>query len=592
MSDLVIRNAAIVDGSGRPPFHGDITVDDGIITAVGPSPGRGREEIDADGLLVTPGFVDTHTHYDGQATWDPTLSSSCWHGVTTVTMGNCGVGFAPAPPDKRDWLIGLMEGVEEIPGSVLAEGMAWNWESFPEYLDALDAMPRAIDIGCQVAHGPLRAYVMGDRGAANEPATPEDIARMTALMREAMDAGAFGFSTSRTVMHKGTDGKVVPGTYAAEDEIFGIGSALKRAGRGIFEVSQAAVLLEGEDPHETHRRELEWMRRLARDTGRPVVYGLVQNNKFPDSWRDVLAFAERSRAEGIELYGMTSARPTAVLSGLQLPGQPANLTSYFNPLRYRPTYKALIELPLGEQVARLRDPETKKAILGERPEFDDPQLAAAMNAHVSRLDITFPLGDPVDYEPSAADSILAGARASGRDPEEYYYDTLLADEGRALFLLPLANYADLNGDAMFEMISSEACVVGLGDGGAHVTSICDASNTTYMLTHWARDRTRGECMPVEWAVKKISYDTAALWGMTDRGLIRPGLKADLNVIDFDNLRIDTPRLVRDLPAGGARLIQTSAGYVATINGGEIVMRDGKDTGARPGRLMRSNMIGV
>jgi N-acyl-D-aspartate/D-glutamate deacylase len=590
MSDLVIRNAAIVDGSGRPPFHGDITVDDGIITEVGPGAGRGREEIDADGLLVTPGFVDTHTHYDGQATWDPMLSSSCWHGVTTVTMGNCGVGFAPAPPGKRDWLIGLMEGVEEIPGSVLAEGMAWDWESFPEYLDALDAMPRAIDVACQVAHGPLRAYVMGERGAANEPATAEDIARMTALMREAMDAGAFGFTTSRTVMHKGTDGKVVPGTYAAEDEIFGIGSALRNAGRGVFEVSQAAVLFEGDDPHEVHRAEMEWMRRLAKQTGRPVVYGLVQNNKYPDSWRDVLAFTEQTRAEGIELYGMTSARPTAVLTGLQLPGELANLTSYFNPLRYRPTYKAALKLPLDERVAHLRDPETKRRVLSEQPVFDDPELAAAMGA--ARMDIMFSLGEPVNYEPAQEDSILARAHAAGRDPEEYLYDALLTDDGLALFLVPLANYSDFNGDAMFEMISSDACVVGLGDGGAHVTSICDASNTTYMLTHWARDRTRGECMPVEWAVRKISRDTAALWGMNDRGMIRPGMKADINVIDFENLRIDTPRLVRDLPAGGARLIQTSAGYVATINGGQIVMREGEDTGARPGRLMRSNMTGV
>ena len=568
MHDLVIRGGTIVDGTGAAPFTGDVAVDDGRISAVGTVEAEGKEVIDATGRLVTPGFVDVHTHYDGQVTWDPMLSPSSWHGVTTVVMGNCGVGFAPARPEEREWLVGLMEGVEDIPGAALSAGIRWGWETFPEFLDFLDKQPLGLDIGTQVPHGAVRGYVMGERGARNEPATPDDIAAMAKIVREGIEVGALGVSTSRTIAHRAIDGEPVPGTYAAEDELFGLGAALGEAGAGVFELAPAGVM--GEDLAASDR-EMEWMRRLAAETGRPVTFALLQHDIDPDQWRRMLDLALEVHDEGVPIRPQVAGRPLGLLLGLQT----------FHPLSKRPSFQALDRLPLEEKVARMRDPEVRARLLAETPKADDRMAFIGLG-----LDRIFPLGEPPDYEPPPEDSIAARAERSGEDPAEALYDLLLAQDGRELLLRPLLGYSRFTQDPIREMILHPASALGLGDGGAHVGAICDSSIETYMLTHWVRDRSRGERLPVELVVRKMTQDTASLYGLNDRGTIETGKKADFNVIDLDGLTLHRPEMVYDLPGGARRLIQEADGYDATIVSGEVVRRDGQDTGARPGALIR------
>ncbi|GAA0283751.1 amidohydrolase family protein [Actinomadura nitritigenes] len=568
MDDLVIRNARVVDGTGAPPYPADVAVTGGRITAVDPGAGPGRRTVDADGALLTPGFVDIHTHYDGQATWDPILAPSSWHGVTTAVMGNCGVGFAPARPDRHAWLIGLMEGVEDIPGSALAEGITWEWESFPEFLDALERTPRTMDLGAQVPHGAVRAYVMGERGARNEPATADDIAAMKAIVKEGVAAGALGFTTSRTLAHRAIDGEPVPGTYAAEDELFGIGEALRELDAGVYEI--APVGAAGEDVN-SPPDEVRWMRRLAEAIGRPVSFALLQVDAAPDLWRELMRLSAGTDAR---LYPQVAGRPFGMLIGLE------TLHAFGD----HPTYVSELALrPLPERVARMRDPDVRARILAERPPQED-LLAAMVRGCLDRL---FPLdGDRPDYEPAPDDSVAARAAATGRDPLEMLYDLLLEDDGRNLLLLPLLNYSERSLDPVREMLTHPRAVLGLGDGGAHCGFICDASLPTTMLSHWARDRRRGEKLPLEHVVRLMTRDTARLYGLEDRGVIAPGKKADLNLIDFDRVANRRPEMLYDLPAGGRRLVQRADGYLATFVSGTQVFADGEHTGELPGRLVR------
>ncbi len=578
MHDLIIRSGRIVDGTGSAPRTGDVAVTDGRITAVGSALGPARREIDADGLLLTPGFVDIHTHYDAQATWDAHLLPSGVHGVTTAVMGNCGVGFAPAAPDRREWLIGLMEGVEDIPGDALAEGIQWDWETFPEYLDALERFPRAIDVGTQVPHGALRAYAMGERGARNEPATREDIARMYTIVREGLEAGALGFSTSRTRGHKAVDGEPVPGTFAGEDELFGIGQALGDTGLGVFELAPAGVGGKaGEDRVDDMLREIEWMHRLSTRIRRPVSFALLQFDARPEQWREILEICERTRASGAEVVAQVAPRPFGVLVGHQ---------TRANPFLAMPTYREIADLPLDERVTRLRDLEIRRRILSEKPirRRDLPfSPIFERDAGFAKL---FPFGDPPDYEPAPDQSVLAIARREGRSPREVLYDLFLEDEGRELALLPLMNYSHGNSDASLEMLKHPSSVFGLADGGAHCGLICDATLTTYMLTHWVRDRKRGDRIPLEMAVHRMTQHTAQHYGLLDRGVIAPGYKADFNLIDFDRLSLRRPYMAHDLPGGAQRLLQSADGYVATLVNGEIVLEDGQPTDARPGNVVR------
>jgi N-acyl-D-aspartate/D-glutamate deacylase len=565
MHDLVIRNGKIVDGTGAPAFVGDIAIDGDVIASVGGEGGAGRREIDASGLLVTPGFVDIHTHYDGQVTWDPYLSPSSWHGVTTLVMGNCGVGFAPVEPGKQEFLIGLMEGVEDIPGTALAEGIKWSWESFPQYLDAIEKMQRVIDVGAQVPHGAVRAYVMGERGAHNEEATEEDITRMAALVREAIKAGALGFSTSRTMLHRAKNKEVVPGTFASEAELLGIGRALRAAGHGVFEMASDMA-----GPDAT----MEWMIKLTRETGLPITFAMGQGDQNPDGWRRMLDRVKKYNAEGAHLAPQISPRPTGMLMGLQ---------SSLHPFITHPTYhRELAHLPIDERVAEMRKPEVRTRILAEEPGTKD---------RVTRYLVTnfakyFRLGDPPDYEPAPETSIAARAQRAGKSAAELTYDLLLERNGREMLYVPFSNYASYNLDAVREMMTDTTTTLGLSDGGAHCGLICDASMPTYLLTHWVRDRSRGERLPVEFVVKRQTADTAKLYGLNDRGALKPGLKADVNAIDLDGLRLHAPEMVFDLPAGGRRLVQRVDGYKHTVVSGEVTYQDGQPTGAMPGRLIR------
>jgi len=568
MHDLVVRGGTVVDGTGSAPIEADVAVDGGRITLVGTVEAEGRTEIDATGKVVTPGFVDVHTHYDGQVTWDPLLVPSVWHGVTTVVMGNCGVGFAPAKPDRHEWLIGLMEGVEDIPGSALSEGIRWGWETFPEFLDFLEHQELAIDVGTQVPHGAVRGYVMGERGARNEPATPDDIEQMARIVREGIEAGALGVSTSRTIAHRAIDGEPVPGTFAAEEELFAMGRALSAAGTGVFELAPAGVM--GEDLAASEK-EMDWMRRLAAETERPVTFALLQHDLDPDQWKKMLDLATEAYDEGVPVRPQVAGRPLGLLLGLQT----------FHPLSKRPSFAPLLELPLEEKVAAMRDPELRARILAETPTPDD--LMAFIGLGLDRI---FRLGDPPDYEPAPEESIAAIAERENVDPAEYLYDLLLENEGRELLLRPLLGYSHFTQDPIREMVLHPASALGLGDGGAHVGAICDASIETYMLTHWVRDRSRGEKLPLELVVRKMTSDTASLYGLGDRGVVAPGYRGDLNVIDLDALTLHRPEMVYDLPGGARRLLQRADGYEATIVAGEIVMRNGADTGARPGRLIR------
>jgi N-acyl-D-amino-acid deacylase len=576
MFDLVVRNGTVVDGTGGEPYRADVGIVGERIAAIGPDLAEGRGEIDATDRLVTPGFVDVHTHYDGQATWDDRLEPSTPHGVTTVVMGNCGVGFAPVAPGREQMLIELMEGVEDIPGSALSEGMTWGWESFEEYLGVLEGRRFAADVAVMLAHGALRPYVMGDRGARNEPATPDDIARMVELVERALEAGAKGFSTSRTLAHRAMNGEPVPGTFAAEDELFALGRTVARSGHGIFEVAPAGVA--GED-HVPPRTEIDWMVRLASETGCPVTFLMLQTDNAPDDYRAHLELIGKARAEGHRITAQVAGRPFGVLLGLSA--------------RHRfvacPSFAPLADLPNEEKAARMRDPGLRATLLREAREIvamlreHMPVAAQALENHTR----TYPLGDPVDYEPGPDASIAGIAAATGRDPDEVYYDALLERDGDAILMNTLLGYSHGNGDALYEMLSDPSAVVGLADGGAHCNLICDASTPTWMLTHWARDR-KGPRIPLPTVVRKMTADTADLFGFTDRGRIAIGLRADLNVIDHARLTLREPRLVGDLPAGGTRFLQAAEGYDATIVAGRVTRRFDRFTDARPGRLVRSS----
>jgi N-acyl-D-aspartate/D-glutamate deacylase len=564
MHDLVVRNGTIVDGTGRERFEGDVAIDGGRVAAVGSVAERGRRELDAAGQVVAPGWVDVHTHYDGQVTWDPILAPSSWHGVTTLVMGNCGVGFAPVRPGTEQFLIELMEGVEDIPGTALCEGIDFCWESFPEYLDVLDGMPRVLDVAAQVPHCAIRAYVLGDR-AHDLELTEEETEAMARLTLEGLRAGAVGFSTSRTILHRSVHG-LVPGTRSYPEELLAIGRAMGEAGHGVFEMVSDGV---------GSPEEIAWMRRFCRETGRPLTYAIAQTQFDPSGWRKMLARADELVGQGEPVVPQVACRPTGMLFGLQ---------SSLHPFITHPSYRAIAELPLAERVTRLRDPAFRARLLAEQPGTNDPIARALM----SNWGGIFPLGDPPDYEPPRERSVAATAEREGRRPEDLVLDWMLAREGKELLFAPLANYVDYDFEAIREMMLHPRTVLGLSDGGAHCGLICDASMPTYLPTHWARDRKRGERIPIETAVHLQTQKTARVWGFEDRGTLEVGMKGDLNVNDHDALCIDAPEMVTDLPASGRRLIQRAHGYRATVCAGEVTFEDGESTGARPGRLVRGS----
>lgn len=583
MFDLLITGGTVVDGTGADRFTADVAIKDGRIVDIPPrGPGdptlqaEAAETIDATGKIVAPGFVDIHTHYDGQVSWDDLLEPSSSHGVTTIVAGNCGVGFAPVRPGQEQWLIELMEGVEDIPGTALSEGITWGWETYADYLDVIGRRELAVDMGSQIAHGTVRAYAMGERGARNEPATPDDIAAMSRIVREAIEAGALGFSSSRTLAHRAMDGEPVPGTFAAEDELFALGHATAAGGGAVFELAPQGAA--GEDIV-APRKELEWMRRLGEEIDCALSFALIQVDADPHLWREQLDLSAAAHQAGSRLYPQVAARPFGMLLGF--PGHHA--------FTHRPTYRALkARLSRDELAARLAEPAVRQAILSEEDLPVDPNVLfdgmfALAQYSADRL---YSLGNPPDYEPTAERTVSAIATARGEDVLATMYDLMLEDDAATMLMLPMFNYAEGNHDAIREMLTHPAGVLGLSDGGAHCSMICDASYPTFLLTHWARDRHRGDKLPLEYVIRKQSHDTAQLFGLTDRGVIQRGKKADVNVIDLEALTLHAPRMAYDLPAGGHRLVQGASGYTATIVNGVITRRDGVDTGARPGRLVR------
>lgn len=562
--DLVIRNGFVIDGSGSPGREGDVAIDDGKITAVGKVAGKGREEIDAKGEIVTPGFVDVHTHYDGQVTWGDALTPSSIHGVTTAIMGNCGVGFAPCRDEDHDRLIRLMEGVEDIPFPVLSTGLPWNWESFPDYLDSLSGKQFDIDFGAQLPHAALRVFVMGERGANREEATPQDIEAMAKLAREAVEAGALGFSTSRTLNHRTSDGQPTPTLTASEEELTSIGMALKEAGKGVLQ-----FVSDFDDP----KKEAAMLRRIVEATGRPLSVSLAQSDVAPEGWRILLGAIEDAVEDGLPMRAQVCGRPVGVLLGLDLT---------MNPFIAHPVYQEIKDKTLQEKVAALRDPDFRARLLASKPDPANPFVKSLLR-NFGKL---FTLDAVPDYEPDADRTVEAIAKARGITNEEAALDILLEDDGRGMLYLPFLNYANGSLDPSYEMLKSPATIPGLSDGGAHVGMICDGSFPTSMLTHWTRDRSRGPKFPLEWIVKRQTADTAHWIGLHDRGLIAPGYRADLNIIDYDGLTLHRPVILRDLPANGRRLMQRASGYTATIVAGQVIYRDGDPTGAKPGRLVR------
>ena len=562
--DLIIRGGLVVDGSGSEPYVADVAVRDDRIAAIGRIEGTAPEEIDASGRIVTPGFVDIHTHYDGQAIWSNRLSPSSSHGVTTVVMGNCGVGFAPCRANDHELLIKVMEGVEDIPGVVMAEGLPWNWETFPQYLDALDAHPRDIDVAAYLPHSPLRVYVMGERGANREAATADDLARMRELTREAVKAGALGIASSRMFIHRTKAGELIPSFDAAQAELREIASGLSDAGAGIIQL----VL---DVPHQSWDHEFDQLVELARATGRPATFTLGQANSGPPTHLDVLAMVERANDEGVQITAQVFPRPIGMIIGHELS---------VNPFSLCPSYLALANLPFDEKMAELRKPEVRARIIAEEPSKDHPFAAMGRN-----WDWTFPFGDTPDYEPSLDLSLAAQARARGVSPAEFAYDLLLEKGGRGTLYVALGNFYEGRLDAVLDMLIHPQTVIGLGDGGAHYGAICDASYPTFMLSYWSRDR-KGPQVSVADAVRSLAYVPAKTVGLNDRGLLKPGYKADINVIDHGRLTLHGTSIRHDLPAGGRRLDQGATGYDATIVSGRIIRRNDQPTDALPGRLVR------
>jgi N-acyl-D-amino-acid deacylase len=566
MHDLVIRNGTIVDGTGQPRFAGDVAIDGDTIVQVGGKAGPARRELDAGGRVVAPGWVDIHTHYDAQATWDPYLTPSSWHGVTTCVMGNCGVGFAPVKPSDHDYLISLMEAVEDIPGTAMHEGIQWGWESFAEYMDVLGAQRRALDIAVQVPHGALRVYVMGERGANNDEATSEDVRAMSALVRDAVRAGALGVSTSRTLIHRASSGEPMPGTFASRDELFGLGRGLREGGGGVFQMTSNHVDMD---------KEFEWMRVLSKEIGQPVIFNLLQTDEAPDLWRKMLALVDEATAEGSDVYPCVAARPAGILMGWQCTAHPFfGYSSYWNLIAGLDTWE--------EKLAALKNPEVRKKIVEDVP----ADLGEFANFITKSHHKMFALRDDPDYEPTREESVAERAAREGRRPSEVAYDLMMEKDGQGLMYFPIFNYSQFDMDPLREMLLHPRARVALGDGGAHCGVICDASIPTFLLTHWARDRRRGETLPLEWVVKRQTSDTASLYGFHDRGVLAAGRRADINVIDHERLTLHAPRMVFDLPAGGRRLIQEVDGYGATIVAGQPIFLDGEPTGSLPGRLVR------
>jgi N-acyl-D-amino-acid deacylase len=567
MHDLVIRGGTIVDGNGGKPFIGDVAVDGGLITVVGKVSSLGRVELEGAGRIVTPGFVDIHTHYDGQATWDAEMAPSSWHGVTTVVMGNCGVGFAPAKPDKHDWLIGLMEGVEDIPGTALAEGMTWDWETFPEYMDALERLPRTIDVATHVPHGAVRAYVMGERGANNEAPTETDIAQMSKIVEEGLLAGALGFSTSRTVLHKSIDGVLVPGTTATKDELLGIGRAMGRVGYGVFEMASDL---------RREWNEFEWMGELSRETGLPVTFAALQSIAKELPLEEQIATMRDENAKGAHIVAQIALRGNGIIMAWQ---------GTVHPFRLKPAWAEIENLPWDQQLAHLKDPTFRARMIAEESVYPESDVVELLHVVTDGWFIQFEMDDDFNYEPTPADTIMTRAATAGVSGAEYAYDMLMKDEGKGFIYFPILNYRDGNLNFLEELQVADDTVNSLSDGGAHCGTICDAASPTFMLQHWVRDRKKSR-ITLENAVQRQCRDTALLYGLRDRGVLAPGYLADINVIDMDALKLGKPWMAFDLPAGGKRLLQKADGYVATIKSGQITFRNGVMQGPTPGIVIR------
>ncbi|MGY6636366.1 MAG: N-acyl-D-amino-acid deacylase family protein [Erythrobacter sp.] len=572
--DLIIRGGTIVDGTGAAGFTGDVAVKDGLIVAVGAVSGTADEVMEAAGKIVAPGFVDIHTHYDGQATWDAEMAPSSWHGVTTVIMGNCGVGFAPARPDRHEWLISLMEGVEDIPGTALAEGMTWDWETFPEYLDALEKLPRTVDVGTHVPHGAVRAYVLGDREQPGAVPTEDDIAQMARIVEEGVLAGALGFSTSRTVLHKSVDGELVPGTTATAEELIAIGKAMGRAvaagGHAVFEMASDL---------KREWNEFGWMGQLSREAGIPVTFAALQSIAKEMPLDEQIAAMRAENDNGANIVAQIALRGNGIIMAWQ---------GTVNPFTFRPSWQTIKDLPWEQQRAKLLDPAFKAQLLSEPNDYSQaPKDILGVVMVISQgWALQYEMDPDFDYEPGPEASVNARAAAAGVSPQEYAYDLLCRDEGKGFIYLPILNYAEGNLDFLHPLQHADDTVNSLSDGGAHCGTICDAASPTFMLEHWVKSRKRGARISLEQAIKRQCRDTALLYGLEDRGVLAPGYLADLNVIDMDALKLGKPWLAFDLPAGGKRLLQKATGYVATIKNGTVTFRDGRWTGEAPGGLIR------
>jgi N-acyl-D-aspartate/D-glutamate deacylase len=565
MHDLLIKGGTVFDGTGAKAQVADVAIKDGLIAEVGKISGQAHRVINADGLTVAPGWVDIHTHYDGQASWDPYMTPSSWHGVTTAVMGNCGVGFAPAHAHQREWMIELMEGVEDIPGAVLSEGVKWEWESFPQYLQAMSAIPRILDIGTQIPHGALRVFVMGERGANREVATRDDMNAMAAIAKEAVAAGALGFTSSRTAVHRTKHGEAVPSLGAANQELITIARAIGETGKGVLQ-----LITDWDNLDE----EFKLIEDMVRFSGRPLSYSLLQHDFLPGRWQEVLRRTSNARNAGLDIKAQVACRGIGMIHGLECSMHPFFLA---------PSYKSIAHLNISERVLAMGNKDLRGRILQEAAVPLDNRRLDSITQHFHKY---FPIYDKANYEPLPEESIAAIARAMGRPAAEVAYDMMLEEQGRRKFYFPLYNYSENNLNAVREMLMHPAALLGLGDAGAHCGYICDASYPTYLIQHWARDRTRGEKIPLEFLIHAQTLRNAQALGMNDRGALLLGMKADINLIDFEKLDLSPPMMINDLPAGGRRLVQKAQGYMATLVSGKVVMEQGEASGELPGQLVR------